>query len=89
MGNWIFKFLILFFVLVGCSQSVNKVSVTPKNPPVILPESYITTTDVQGGTSVTPASANRRMSIHSFGGSTLRTNSTSVSFRMTSGIGID
>lgn len=76
----------LLWLASGCSQSVDNVSIERR---LILPEQYITTTDIQGGTSSVPASASRRLGIHSLGGSNLRMSSTSANYRLTGGIGVD
>ncbi len=81
----------------GCGQSVTEVSFEPispddddTNPPdPFVPDAFITTMDLQGGSVTIPYSANRSMSVHSFGGTSLRTYSSSPSFQMSSGIGID
>lgn len=82
-------FAVFGIVLAGCSQSVDTVSIQPINPPPVLTPNYITHTDLQGTSFTAPTSTTRRLGIHSFGGSNERTISTSGSFRMTSGIGVD
>lgn len=89
MGRWLKKLSIVFVLVAGCSQSVNKVNVTPKNPVTPGTLESITTTDVQGATTVTPMSASRTMVNHALGGTAVRTTSSSVSFRMTSGVAVD
>lgn len=79
-------FLLAIFLSLGCSQGVDSVQITRR---VARPEAYITTTDTQGSTSTVPAGPTRRLGIHTLGGSNLRTKSTSASYRMTSGIGVD
>ena len=72
----------------GCGQSVDDVSIDQRGI-IATPKVYISTVDIQGGTSVTPTSTNHILSVHSLGGSNLRTDSASTSYRMVSGIGID
>jgi hypothetical protein len=87
------KLLILLTVTVaflnGCSQKVNVVKIKRRTPLAPTSFTYISTVDLQGATSVVPTSPTRRMSIHTLGGNNQRTNSTSASYRMTSGIGVD
>ncbi len=92
----ILKIGIVLLVLAGCGQSINEVNFTAKNPnddeeiiDPFIPLNYITNVDQQGGSSSTAVSPNHALSIQSFGGNSLRTYSTSPSFRMTSGIGVD
>ncbi len=90
------KMTLLMLLLGACGQSISEVNFTAKNPTdneqiinPFVPLNYITNVDQQGGSATTATSTNRALSIQSFGGNSLRTYSTSPSFRMTSGIGVD
>ena len=72
----------------GCGQSVDKVNIQSVNPSPTRP-GYITHTNLQGASFSTPTSASRILGDHMFGGSNVRTFSTSPNFRMTGGIGVD
>ena len=78
-----------FLFLVGCSQSVKKVKIKAKSPSTPTPFTYISTTDIQGTTSTIPTSSSVRLSIHSLGGNSQRTVSTSSNFKINSGSGVD
>lgn len=50
---------------------------------------FIAHASLQGATSSIPFSASRVMGIHHAGGALVRTQSSSSSFKMTSGVGVD
>lgn len=86
--------MILMVVMTACGQSVSEVAIQSLNPvdespDPFVPLNYITNMDTQGGSSSISGSTNRFLSIQSFGGTSVRTYSSSTSFQLTSGIGID
>jgi hypothetical protein len=84
----IFAIIAVFFIFTGCSQNIDKVSITPRNPAA---PTYIFVADGehQGGNSQTAVSATAALSSQTAGGNLKRTTSSSASFTMTSGIGVD
>jgi hypothetical protein len=76
-----------FLIVAGCSQSIDQVSITARNPE---PSSSIFVGDVdhQGGNSQPAVSASAILSEQALGGSLMRTNSSSPSFKLNSGIGV-
>ena len=77
-----------FFIFVGCSQNVDLVNITPRYP-VTTNYVFVTDAEHQGGTSQTAQSASAILSEQYVGGNLTRTSSSSPSFKMTSGIGVD
>jgi hypothetical protein len=88
MNNKLILISMCFFIFLGCSQNIDQVSITPRNPAV---PTYIFIGDgeYQGGNSQTAVSASAALSSQTAGGNLKRTTSTSASFQMTSGIGVD
>lgn len=80
--------IVFFLGTVGCSQSVDSVSITPPRSTSAFIFSN-PNNELQGTSLVMPSSASRQLGIHTAGGNSLRTNATSASFNMTSGIGVD
>ena len=91
--SFISSYLVRFFLigvslsLINCTMksSVNRLS--PKVEPS--KRSFIYNTDLQGVSSTVQSSDSAVMSIHSFGGSSQRTEGESANYRLTSGIGVD
>ncbi len=92
---WFTKaFMLLgFLILSACGQNISEINIQAINPQdpddSFVPAQYISTVDLEGGTTQSATSAQSVLSIQKFGGATLRTKSSSPSFRMTSGIGVD
>lgn len=83
-------FAIAILASLGCGGggSVDNVSVNPRNPtPARIPS--VMDSDVQGTPLVDPTSASFIAKKVAVGKSALRTSSTSTSFRMTSGVGVE
>jgi hypothetical protein len=80
--------LFIFFIFTGCSQNVDFASITPRNPEKTN-SIFIGDAEHQGGNSQTAQSGSAILSEQSVGGNTTRTNSSSPSFKMTSGIGVN
>lgn len=80
--------LFLFFVSVGCSQNVDKVNIKPLRPP---PSNINFVSDVehQGGLAQPSVSTSAILRDQNLGGNLTRTKSSSPSFQMTSGIGVE
>ena len=75
-------------VLAACSQSVDQVNITPLNP-VTTNYVFVGDTEHQGGNSQSAQSTSAILSEQYAGGNLMRTSSSSSSFKMTSGIGVD
>ena len=77
-----------FFIFAGCSQSIDQVNITPLRPGS---SNYVFAGDVehQGGNSQDATSASAILSDPALGGNLMRTMSSSPSFQMSSGIGVD
>lgn len=88
--RFIFVFVTAVLVLsaIGCSQSVDSVDINSRHPKKVF-ASPVVNGDSQGSNSVAPASASFIMGDQSAGGNSVRTQSTSTSFIMTGGIGVD
>lgn len=79
---------VIYILSVGCSQSVDSVSITGGSPTVSSFD-FIFHSNLEGTTNTIPTATSFQLGIHSFGGSSLRTQSSSASFNLTSGIGVD
>lgn len=80
--------LLLAAILTSCAQGTNDALIVPRRPAtkdLVL----ISNVDLTGTSAYSPQSSSRVLSIHTAGGNSQRTKSTSASFQMTSGIGID
>ncbi|MCM2282723.1 MAG: hypothetical protein NDI61_12850 [Bdellovibrionaceae bacterium] len=87
-----FLFLLMLVVSAGCGQQVNSVVITPRDPrttPSTSQVSFIANIELQGTTTARPSSSSLILVNHTAGGSAQRTSSTSTSFRLSSGIGVD
>lgn len=88
MGSKLFLLFIGILLFAGCSQNIDQVSITPRYP-----ENtnyvFVGDTEHQGGNSQTAQSTSAIMSEQYVGGNLTRTSSSSASFKMTSGIGVD
>ncbi len=73
----------------GCSQSVDDVGIT--GPPQVIsqPRNLIVNRDLTGTNPIAPVSTSTVLGDHSVGGNALRTSSSSSSYRMLSGVGIE
>ena len=84
---------LLLFSAIGCGvQDVSKISITRVGPePEPTPQSpfQVFTTDIQGSTSTPPVSASFRLSDHMLTKTTKETESSSASFRMVGGVGLE
>lgn len=80
--------LLMGFTAVGCSQSVDSVNINSRRPDRVFAEPVMNT-DLQGSSLTIPTSATFSMGVQSAGGNSLRTQSSSPSFNMTGGIGVD
>ncbi len=88
----VISFVFAFLLLSGCSQSVDEISIEGDKKQIGNPSSFgnrLFNTDLQGTTSTLPVSASTVLGDHSMGANALRTSSSSPSFRLTSGIGIE
>lgn len=79
--------LILLFVVIGCSQNIDFVNIKALNP---TPTNLNLVSDVehQGGLAQPSTSTSAVLRDQNLGGNLLRTKSSSPSFQMTSGIGV-
>jgi uncharacterized lipoprotein YajG len=85
------KLLLIFigmFIFAGCSQNIDQVSITPRYPENT---NYVFVGDAehQGGNSQSAQSSSAVLAEQYVGGNLTRTSSSSPSFKMTSGIGVD
>lgn len=80
--------LVSLFIFAGCSQNIDKVNITSLRPG---PANYVFVGDAdhQGGNAQTAVSTSAILSNPALGGNLMRTSSSSPSFQMTSGIGVD
>jgi len=85
MRHFLLLAVLLVFVA-GCSQNIDQVSITPRQPPE--PHVMIGDAEHQGATPKATSNSSI-LATDGVGGNSTRTNSTSPSFRMTSGIGVD
>jgi uncharacterized protein YceK len=84
----IFLIFIGALILSGCSQNIDQVSITPRYP-VTTNYVFVGDTEHQGGNSQIAQSSSAILSEQYVGGNLTRTSSSSPSFKMTSGIGVD
>jgi hypothetical protein len=83
-----FVILLGFLIFVGCSQNIDQVRITPRNP-TSSDLFFVGDADHQGGNSQPALSVSAILSEQYLGGNLTRTYSSSPSFKMTSGIGVD
>ena len=86
------SFIFCISVLSGCGQSVDEVTITGPGHQPIPPTSnrnMLYNADLTGTSEIVPTSTTKILGDHSLGGSALRTVSSSLSLRMTSGIGLE
>jgi hypothetical protein len=84
MGFVVFVCVFSMFIT-ACSQSVDEVNIHGPPPG----RSVLLNSDLSGAATSPPSSVSRSMGDHSVGGMGLRTQSTSASRRMVSGIGVE
>ncbi len=85
-------FASVLFFLAGCSQSIDRVNIAPRGDLPPPPSSFgdrLFNVDLSGTSVTMPISTSRVLIDHSMGGSSLRTASSSPSYRMTSGVGVE
>lgn len=83
-----FAILVSFFILAGCAQSIDDVSIIARHPSSST-YVFVADGDHQGGNSEPALSLTTSLSAQALGGNVMRTTSSSPSFTMTSGIGVD
>ncbi len=85
-------FASMLFFLASCGQSVDQISIAPRGnlpPPSSSFGDRLFNVDLSGTSLMMPISTSRVLIDHSTGGSSLRTASSSLSYRMTSGVGVE
>lgn len=76
-------------VFASCSQNIDQVEITPRLPNSPVQYFFVGDADHQGGNPQTAVAPSAYMNTETLGGNFTRTNSSSPSFVMTSGIGVD
>ncbi len=82
----LFAIAIGFTVISGCSQNIDNVAIRDKTP---INYFFVGDADHQGGNPQTAEATSVYMNTETLGGNFTRTHSSSPSFQMTSGIGVD